>query len=192
MGTTRSSRRRPWTRAGAVLVAAHVFYELGAGVAMPLASRLGPAAPAALVASGTAVVWREAGRRGGSADRVFAVLNGAFLSAALGHFTSWPRTSMAGLPWLTECEGLTGRLMPPYNLLLHASAAAAVAGLVENRRALGWGLLTPLALVPIFVREAPREYARLRVQARTHPAWWNRRLQGYDDKPRPEGRDGEQ
>ena len=176
MRTTTGSRRRPWTRAGAVLVAAHVFYELAAGVAMPFASRLGPATTAVLYGTSSAVAFREAGRRSCSADPAFAVLNGAFLSAVIGHFSSWPRTSVAGVPWLTECEGLSGRLMPPYNLVLHASTAAAVGGLIEHRRALGWGLVTPLVLVPLFRRQAPREFARLLAQARRQPAWWNRRL----------------
>ena len=169
--------RRAWTRAGVLTFAGHVFYELGAGVAMPLASRFGPASTAALYGAGTAAAWREAGRRPPSADPAFAVLNGAFLSAVLGHFTAWPRTRRAGLPWLTECAGLQGRVIEPYNMILYASLVAAVGGLVENRRALSWGLAAPVVLVPVFLREAPREYERLLAQADRRPGWWNRRLQ---------------
>jgi len=107
---------------------------------------------------------------------VFALVNGLFLSAVLAHFTTWPRTTRAGLPWLRECEGLRGRVIGPYNLLLYASAVAAVGGLVENRRAWPWGALTPLAAVPLLRRATPREYERLLAQAACRPRWWNRRL----------------
>ena len=159
-------------------IAAHLAYEMAAGVAVPLASRLGAVPVATLYAGGLAVTFRQAGRCPSSADPAFAVLNGAFLSAVLGHFTSWPSTRKAGVPWLIECEGLDGRAIGPYNLILHASFVAAVGGLVENRRHLVWGMAPPVVLVPLFVREAPREYRRLLVQARRHPRWWNRRLQG--------------
>lgn len=170
--------RRPWTRAGAVAFAAHLGYEVAAGVAVPLASRLGPGPVAAVYAGGVGLAFREAGRRPPDADPAFAVLNGAFLAAVLGHFASWPRSSKAGLPWLTECEGLEGRVIAPYNLILYASFVAALGGLVENRRHLRWGLATPAVLVPLFLKEAPREYERLVAQAQRHPRWWNRRLQG--------------
>lgn len=169
---------RPWTQAATVAVGAHVFYELAAGVAMPLASLVGPGPAAAFVGAGSAVAFREAGRQPRSRDAAFAVLNGMFLSAVIAHFASWPRTRVAGLPWLTECQGLTGRLMPPYNAILYASGVAALGGLLENRRGALWGTAVPAAMVPFLMFEAPREYARLRAQARRRPRWWNRRLQG--------------
>src|SRR3954447_12877398 len=91
-------------------------------------------------------------------DRRFAVANGVFASAVISHFTSWPRTTRAGLPCLTRCEGLEGRLMGPYNALLHVSAVAAVGGAVENRRAWLWFAPTPLIVVPLLRRQTPREY----------------------------------
>lgn len=160
-----------------IAIASHLAYELGAGVALPLASRLGAARVAVLYAGSAYVAFREAGRRASTADAAFAVLNGALLSAVLGHVASWPRTRRAGLPWLRECEGLEGRLIVPYNMILYASFVAAVGGLAENRRPL-WGLSTPLVLVPLFVSETPREYQRLLAQAAREPRWWNRRLQG--------------
>jgi hypothetical protein len=63
-----------------------VFYELAAGVGMPLASRLGPRAAAALWGAGTVVAFREAGRQPQSRDSAFAALNAGFLSAAIAHF----------------------------------------------------------------------------------------------------------
>jgi hypothetical protein len=169
--------RRPWTRLAAIGAGGHVFYELAAGVAMPFASRVGPLPMATVFASSTAWVFDHAGRRGQSADATFSLIDGVYLSAVLAHFASWPRTSVVGVPWLVECEGLTGRLMPPYNLILHLSGLAAVAGLVENRRGGWWGVLVPLALTPALMFETPREYDRLRTQARRRPRWWNRRLQ---------------
>jgi hypothetical protein len=130
----------------------------------------------ALWSAGTVVAFREAGRQPHSRDSAFAALNATFLSAVIAHFAGWPRTSVAGLPWLTECEGLSGRLMAPYNLMLYVSGLAALGGLVENRRGALWGALVPALAVPRLVREQHREYARLRVRAAQRPGWWNRRL----------------
>jgi hypothetical protein len=99
-----------------VAIGAHLFYELGAGVAVPYASRVGAMPALTAYAAGTAWSFRAAGRLSVSRDAAFSVLNGAFLSAVIGHFASWPRTTAGGLPWLVECEGLSGRLMPGYNL----------------------------------------------------------------------------
>ena len=173
---SRRGRRRPWTRLGTVGAGAHVFYELLAGVAMPFASRLGPGTAAVFWASSTAAAYHHAGRQPGSRDPAFAVLNGAYLSAVIAHFLAWPRTTKAGLPWLTECEGLTGPVIAPYNAILHVSAVGAIGGLVENRRAGAWGALVPVVVVPWLLREQRREFGRLLVQAREHPGWWNRRL----------------
>jgi hypothetical protein len=173
--------RRPWTRVGVVGATGHVFYELAAGVGMPFASVLGPAAAAALFGSGGVVAFREAGRQPRSLDTTFALLNGCFLSAVLAHFAGWPRTRRRGLPWLTECEGLSGRLMPPYNLMLYASGVAAVGGVVETGRGRGWRAVTPAVLVPAVVvpwliGEQHRDHARLVAQAQRRAGWWNRRL----------------
>ena len=167
---------RRWTRAGSLAVGAHVFYELGAGVAMPLASRLGIAPAAALYGTATAVSYREAGRRPASADTAFNALNGLYLGLVLGHAVSWPRR-WAGAPWLTECEGLQGRVLTPYNVVLQVSWIAAIGGIAENRRGRWWAAVVPALVVPVLAREAPREFARLTEQARERPRWWNRRLQ---------------
>ena len=175
---TRSRRgsRRPWTRLGTVGAGAHVFYEQLAGVAMPFASRLGPGTAAVFWASSTAAAYHHAGRQPGSRDPAFAVLNGAYLSAVIAHFLGWPSTTKAGLPWLTECEGLTGPAIAPYNAILHVSAVGAIGGLVENRHAGTWGALVPVVVVPWLLREQRREFGRLLVQAQEHPGWWYRRL----------------
>ncbi|MFP5579865.1 MAG: hypothetical protein ACLGIZ_16775 [Acidimicrobiia bacterium] len=167
---------RPWTRVGSLAVGAHVFYELGAGVAMPLASRLGIGPAAVLYGTATAVSHREAGRRPASADAAFNALNGLYLGLVLGHAVSWPRR-WAGAPWLTECEGLRGPVLTPYNVILQVSWVAAIGGITENRRGRWWAAVVPALVVPVLAREAPREFARLTEQARERPRWWNRRLQ---------------
>jgi hypothetical protein len=173
---SRGAGRRPCTRLGTVGAGAHVFYELLAGVGMPFASRLGIRTAAVFWASSTAAAYHHAGRQPSSRDPVFAVLNGAYLSAVIAHFLGWPGTTRAGLPWLTECEGLAGPVIRPYNAILHVSAVAAIGGLIENRRGGAWGALVPVVAVPWLVREQRREFGRLLVQAPEHPGWWNRRL----------------
>jgi hypothetical protein len=170
------SGRRPWTRVGSVGIAAHVFYELAAGVGMPFASRLGPVPAAVCWGAGSAIAFRQAGRQPPSRDAAFAALNGGFLSAVIAHFAGWPRTKLAGLPWLTECEGLTGAPIQPYNVILHVSGVAAVGGLAENRRGRVLGVVIAAVLVPWLIGEQHRELGRLRAQARRRPGWWNRRL----------------
>ena len=144
---------------------------------MPLASRVGVTAAATGYAVCSVAAYRAAGHlRSPRGDRRFAVANGLFASAVISHFTSWPRTTRAGLPWLMECEGLERRLMGPYNALLYVSAVAAVGGAVENRRAWRWFAVTPLVVVPFLRRETQPEYRRLLTQAAERPRWWNRRL----------------
>ena len=155
------TRRRPWTRAAASWTGAHVFYELLAGVAMPFASRLGPRTAAAFWAGSTVAAYHHAGRQPAARDDVFGALNGLYLSAVIAHFLGWPRTTRMGLPWLTECEGLTGPVISPYNVILHLSGITAVGGLVENRRAAVWGALVPLLTVPWLLGEQQREFSRL-------------------------------
>jgi hypothetical protein len=178
-----AARSRPWTRVGTVAAGAHIFYELMAGVGMPLASRMGPRSAGALWATSTVAAYHQAGRQPASRDAVFSVLNGLYLSAVVAHFIAWPRTNKVGLPWLTECEGLAGPVIAPYNAILHVSGLAALGGLVENRRAAPWGVLVPLVTVPWLLGLQHEEFRRLVVQAREHPGWWNRRLSGRGTRP---------
>jgi hypothetical protein len=170
--------QRRWTRVGVVGIGAHVFYELVCGVGMPLASVAGPAPAAVSWGEGTAYVFRATGReRKLSGDTAFALLNGAFLSAVLAHFAYWPKRYVTGLPWLTECEGLRGTVMAPYNLILYISGIAAVGGLRQSGRAGLRGAMVPVVLVPLVVAIQHYEFKRLRSQAVRRPGWWNRRLQ---------------
>jgi hypothetical protein len=93
-------------------LAAHVIFELGAGVGMPGASILGPLPGACR--------GRSAPGRPGAAetrpapdDTAFAICNIVGLAAVVARFTGWPRRRTGvGLPWLRECEGLGPALMP--------------------------------------------------------------------------------
>lgn len=176
---------RRWTQLGVSAGAGHLAYELLNGAAVPLAT-LGAGRVVAGYGAGTAGLCWAASKtpleRGG---RGFSVTNGLLLSAVIGHFTSWPRTTHAGLPWLTECEGLSGRAMPAYNALLYASAVFALGGLVEHRRHWQWGAVVPLLAVPVLRYATPRHYQQLLRQAACHPRWWNRRLTAISREQTP-------
>ncbi|MGN9777654.1 hypothetical protein ACTMS0_18090 [Micromonospora sp. H33] len=178
--------RRPMTRLATAGVAAHVFFELGAGVGMPSASVLGPAPAAGLWAVGTATVWRAAGTRPSSSDAAFDVCNGVGLAAVTAHLLGWPRgRRQLGLPWLRECEGLGPELMRFYNPILYVSGGAAIAALArENRSAPRYLPLLTLGLVPVLIVLQHAEHRRLKDLAQRRPGWWNRRLRHGADQPR--------
>ena len=170
--------QRRWTRLGVAGIGAHVLYELVCGVGMPLASVAGPAPAAVSWTAGTAYAFRATGReRKLSGDMAIALLNGLFLSAVLAHFAYWPKRYVTGVPWLTECEGLRGTVMAPYNMILYLSGIAALGGLRESGRAGLRGAVVPVVLVPLLVAIQHYEFKRLRIQALRRPGWWNRRLQ---------------
>src|SRR3954470_15805151 len=113
-------RHRPWTRVGVLTVGGHLGYELVCGVGVPLASPMGVTAATTGYLVSCVAAYRAVGRLSSpGGDRRFAVANGLFASAVINHLTVWSRSTRAGLPWLTECEGLGGRLMGPYNVLLY-------------------------------------------------------------------------
>jgi hypothetical protein len=177
LDTVRPMHHRRWTRLGIVAVAGHLGYELAVGVGVPGAPRLGVRPAVAAYTVMTVAAYRAAGRLAPPlGDRRFAVANGLFASAVISHYTSWPRTTRHGLPWLLECEGIDGSLIAPYNVVLQVSAVAAAGGLIENRSAWPWGVATALVAVPAVRRMTPPEFARLLEQAAAHPGWWNRRL----------------
>src|SRR5829696_574185 len=117
-------RGRPATRLGLAGLAAHVFFELAAGVGMPFASIAGPVPAAGMWTVGTGGLWRAAKTRPASADPVFAAVNGLGLAAIVAHMAGWPRRrTRLGLPWLQDCEGLGPELMRFYNPILYAGGA---------------------------------------------------------------------
>jgi hypothetical protein len=177
MSTRLLRTRRPWTRLASAALAGHVFFELAAGVGMPGASVVGPVPAAASWAAATVRVQRAAGSP--SAGAGLAVVNAGGLAAVLAHLAGWPhRWTRAGVPWLTDCEGLGPALMPWYNPIVLAGGTTALAALlVEDRNAPTAARLLPLALVPALVRLQHAEHRRLVRLAGRCPGWWNRRLQ---------------
>ena len=188
-GRRRSSRaestgRRPLTRLTVVSLAAHVAFELGAGVGLPLASVIGPYAATGVWTSATGGVW-VASARDASADKVLALANGFGLAAVSAHLLGWPaRRTRAGLPWLEDCEGLGPGLMRYYNPILYLSGVAGLLALVrENRSAPALLPMAMLGLVPALIAYQHWEHRRLRRQAHTIPRWWNRRLRRLAPAP---------
>jgi hypothetical protein len=172
----RPTRHRPLTRLAIAGLAGHVFFELGAGVGMPLASVIGPLPAATAWSLATCAGWRAAGSFPATRDAGFAVLNGLGMAVVAGHLGSWPRQP-ARLPLLAECEGMDRALMRYYNPILYLSGAAAlVAALTENRAARRWVAFLPLVLAGPAGRLQHSEYRRLRDIAGRSPGWWNRRL----------------
>ncbi len=169
--------RRPLTRLTVASLAAHVVFELGAGVGMPLASVVGPYAAAGFWTAVTGGVW-AASARDSSADNLLAAANGFGLAAVSAHLLGWPtRPTRTGLPWLKDCEGLGPELMPYYNPILYLSGATGLLAFIwENRTARVRVPLAMLGLVPALVAYQHWEHRRLLRQAHTRPGWWNRRL----------------
>jgi hypothetical protein len=174
----RRPRHRPLTRLTLVSLAAHLGFELVAGVGMPLASLLGPYAAAGAWTFATGGAWRVAGAGNDSDDEVLAAVNGFGVAAVIAHLTGWPtRRTRIGLPWLRECEGLGPELMPYYNAILYLSAVTALLAMArENRTAPRRLAPAMIGLVPTLIAFQHWEHERLRRQARTSTRWWNRRL----------------
>jgi hypothetical protein len=170
------------TRLGIAGLATHVFFELGAGVGMPLASFAGPVRAAVLWAATAGSAWQRAGRS--PRDRPFALINGFGIAAVTAHLVGWPsRRTRIGLPWLRDCEGLGPRLMRYYNPILYLSLVACGAAVVrENRDAPRALALVPLGSVPLLIAAQHAEHKRLKHIAAHAPAWWNRRLAVADQQ----------
>lgn len=171
-------QHRPLTTVSVLGVAAHIFYELGCGVGMPLASVLGPRLAAATWSGATGALLVSARRPGRARDVGFVLFHGASLSVALGHLSGWPRRHLGlPVPWLSTCEGLGGRLMPAYNVILYTCAASAVAALVrENGSASRSFALPPVLLFRLLARTQHAEYDRMVEDAHRQPRWSYRRL----------------
>jgi hypothetical protein len=165
--------RRPFHVLATAGTAAHHGFELASGVGLVFQPQLGLAGALsywAAVLPGLAT----ASTRGSSRwDAPLAFANGAGLAGAAVHFTLWPWTVRAGVPVLTEAEGLSSRQLPAYNAVLWAWALASLAALITEtpRRARRWFLLGMLSGVPL--RISARHHFSW---ARVNPAWWNRGL----------------
>jgi hypothetical protein len=168
--------RRPLAVCAAGGTALHHCFELASGVGLVWQPELGLARAASLW-SAQVIAWAGlAARAPKRADPVLAALAGASLAGVAVHFWLWPwKLGRAGVPTLTEAEGLSPWQLPAYNAVLCAWAVASAGSLAfelesgSRRYAIAGG-----ALLPLFVVSARHHFEWLREQASVNPAWWNR------------------
>ncbi|HLI23689.1 MAG TPA: hypothetical protein VKU91_01950 [Acidimicrobiales bacterium] len=172
--------RRPLCAAAAATTAAHHVFELAAGVGLVWQPQLGLVG-AGLLWAVQLPVWALTAVRGRQRwDRSLAAMSGTALAGAAVHYTVWPwRRGPLGWPVLTAAEGLSARQLPAYNAILTAWAVTAAASLLvevkaPNRRWAAWGLVA----FPLLRISARHHFRWATEAAHTHPAWWNRGLQG--------------
>jgi len=170
--------RRPFTALTAVGTAAHHGFELNAGVGLVFQPYLGLAGSSAYWATSLPLLFWAAARGDVRFDKPLAFASGAALGGMSVHYTIWPWRLRAGLPWLTEAEGLSRGQLPAYNaILLLWALASALAFLRETPKgARRWFVLGVFTALPFRV-SAKHHFAWATEQARTNPAWWNRGLQ---------------
>jgi hypothetical protein len=167
---------RPLTFAAAAGTAAHHGFELASGVGLVFQPELGLPAGVA-VWSAQLLGWAAlAGQRGHRADAALAALDGASIVGVAVHFLLWPWSAgRLRLPVLSEAEGLSPRLLPAYNTILWAWAAAAAGSLVWEipRGSRRWALVG-LGALPGFTASARCHFRWIKEKAAVEPAWWNR------------------
>ena len=170
--------RRPFTAVATVATAAHHGYELRAGVGLVFQPFLTLPGSVGLWATSLPALLYGAARGGRRWDAPLANAAGAGLAGALVHFTIWPWEWRAGVPTLTEAEGLSPDQLPAYNAILWLWAlSSALAFWRETPKgARRWFVLGALNAIP-FRASAKHHFKWATEQARTNPAWWNRGLQ---------------
>jgi hypothetical protein len=169
--------RRPLRGLTSIATALHHAFELAAGAGLvfqPYVGLRGATVMWSVVFPG----WFVAAARGSARwDRPLAFLTGLSIGGAAVHFTLWPWEMRAGLPLLTEAEGLEPGQLPAYNVVLYGWALAAIAALAKEtpRGARRWALAGMATAVPLRF-SARHHFTWIKQQGREHPAWWNRAL----------------
>jgi len=174
--------QRPWTVLAAAATAGHHGFELSNGIGLVWQPELGLTGASALW--GTQIpVWIALAARGDRRwDKLLAVWSGANVGGAFVHFLLWPsRRNRAGIPVLTEAEGLDASRLPAYNALLYVWGAASALSIVRDIRPRDrrWALVG-LAALPLLRRSAQHHFSWLTEQAESNPAWWNRGVRGRE------------
>jgi hypothetical protein len=171
-------RARPFTALTAVGTAAHHGFELGSGVGLVFEPFLGRRGSLALWAAALPA-WIAGACFGSSArmEKWLALNNGMGLSGGIVHFIEWPWEIRAGIPHLTEAEGMSHDRLPAYNAILHFWIAAGVLALaVETpRHARTWAFVGLMMGEPLR-RSAIHHFKWARKQARKHPEKWSAAL----------------
>ena len=170
---------RPLSALAALGTAAHHGFELRSGVGLVFEPWLGRGGALALWGAliPTYVGGALLGRPDSLTARLVTLGNGMSLSGGVVHYVQWPWELRAGIPVLTEAEGLTADQLPAYNRILQAwTAAGALALLCETPRgARRWGLLGVLLGEPLR-RSAVHHFRWAREQARREPERWSPEL----------------
>jgi hypothetical protein len=170
--------RRPFHLLTALGAVAHHGFELGAGVGLVFQPWLGLGGAGALWAA-TFGSWLAASQTRSRRWNVpLALAAGMSLGAVALHYVMWP-WRWRGLPYLIEAEGLRASQLAPYNTVLWAWGAAAVAALAKETvpaalPVAAVGATTALAFAP----SARRHFEWIREEAERAPAWWNRAFEG--------------
>ena len=170
--------RRPFTALAVLGTAAHHGFELNAGVGLVWQPFLGLPGSIAYWGSTLPLLFWAAARGGNRFDKPLAFGTGSALGGMAVHFTIWPWKTRAGLPLLTEAEGLSADQLPVYNAILWLWALASVLAFLREtpKGARRWFVLGLLNGVPLRA-SAKHHFAWATEQARTSPARWNRGLQ---------------
>jgi hypothetical protein len=166
-----------------VATAAHHGFELVAGTGLVFQPYLGMRGAASLWSIALPGWFAAAARGSGWWDRHLAFLAGLSMGGAAVHFTLWPFERRAGLPFLTEAEGLRPSQLPAYNAVLYAWALSALSALLLDtpRGTRRWALAGVLAAAPLRF-SARHHFKWIKEQAMSSPAWWNRALR---EEPAP-------
>jgi hypothetical protein len=170
--------KRPFTAMTVLGTAAHHGFELNAGVGLVFQPYLGLGGSIAYWGANLPFLFWAAARGGERFDKPLAFGSGSALGGMLVHFTIWPWKTRAGLPLLTEAEGLSPEQLPAYNAILWAWALAAVLACWREtpKGARRWFVLGVVNALPLRA-SAKHHFVWASEQARTNPAWWNRGLQ---------------
>jgi hypothetical protein len=156
--------------------AAHHSFELAQGIGLVSQPELGLVGAGALWGS-QLPAWAGLAWNGGERwNKVLAVASGASLGGVVVHYHLWPwRFDRAGIPFLTEAEGMPSSAMGPYNILLRFWFVASMLSIVRevSPRDRKW-VAVGLATTPLLVKSAKHHFVWLHEQAESNPAWWNR------------------
>ena len=167
--------RRPFTALTAVGTGAHHAFEMRSGVGLVFEPFLGRGGARAFwaVQLPAWIVGAWAGR-GAGVEKWLALNNGMGLAGGLVHFAEWPWETRAGVPYLTEAEGMTDERLDAYNTVLHLwIVAAALAVVLETpRHGRRWAIAGLLMGEPLR-RSARHHFKWAREQASKEPGKWS-------------------
>lgn len=172
------------------MTAVHQVLELGLGTGIIGQAQVGFPAAAALSAALDGA-WFAAAMRRHPPERLLAYLAGVAIGVPVIHFTLWPWSTRAGVPLLTEAEGLPDEAMPLYNTILYAWGVAGATAAARETPRRHWPLtLAGFVSVIAFRRSAQQHFRWIQREAVDNPQWWNRAWNGPVDAHRawPEDR----